>query len=142
MLAFVIRRLLQSVGVLFAMSIIVFAGVSSLGDPVDVMAPPDATQAEREATRVAMGLDQPVPVQYWRFLSGALSGDLGRSFTYGAPAVQLIVERMPATFELALAAMLIAIVLGIPLGLWAGLAPDSLAGKTIMASRCRRSGSG
>ncbi len=133
MLAFVIRRLLQAVGVLFAMSLIVFAGVSALGDPVDVMAPPDATQAEREATRVAMGLDQPVPVQYWRFLSGALSGDLGRSFAYGAPAVELIVERMPATFELAIAAMLIAIVLGIPLGLWAGLAPDSLAGKTILA---------
>jgi peptide/nickel transport system permease protein len=133
MLAFVIRRLLQAVGVLFAMSLIVFGGVSALGDPVEVMSPPDATQAEREATRIAMGLDQPVPVQYWRFLSGALSGDLGRSFAYGAPAVELIVERMPATFELALAAMLIAIVLGIPLGLWAGLAPDSLAGKTIMA---------
>ena len=133
MLAFVIRRLLQAVGVLFAMSLIVFGGVSALGDPVEVMSPPDATQAEREATRIAMGLDQPVPVQYWRFLSGALSGDLGRSFAYGAPAVELIVERMPATFELALAAMLIAIVLGIPLGLWAGLAPDTLAGKTIMA---------
>jgi peptide/nickel transport system permease protein len=133
MLAFVIRRLLQAVGVLFAMSLIVFGGVSALGDPVEVMSPPDATQAEREATRIAMGLDQPVPVQYWRFLSWALSGDLGRSFAYGAPAVELIVERMPATFELALAAMLIAIVLGIPLGLWAGLAPDSLAGKTIMA---------
>ncbi len=133
MLAFVIRRLLQAVGVLFAMSLIVFGGVSALGDPVEVMSPPDATQAEREATRIAMGLDQPVPVQYWRFLSGALSGDLGRSFAYGAPAVELIVERMPATFELALAAMLIAILLGIPLGLWAGLAPDSLAGKTIMA---------
>ena len=133
MLAFVIRRLLQAVGVLFAMSVIVFAGVSALGDPVEVMSPPDATQAEREATRIAMGLDQPVPVQYWRFLSGALSGDLGRSFAYGAPAVELIVERMPATFELAIAAMLIAIILGIPLGLWAGLAPDSVAGKTILA---------
>lgn len=132
MLAFVIRRLLQSVGVLFAMSVIVFAGVSSLGDPVDVMAPPDATQSEREATRVAMGLDKPLPVQYWRFLSGALSGDLGRSFAYGTPAVTLIVERMPATLELAFTAMLIAIVFGIPLGLWAGLKPESIAGKTIM----------
>ncbi len=132
MLAFVIRRLLQSVGVLFAMSVIVFAGVSSLGDPVDVMALPDATQSEREATRVAMGLDKPLPVQYWRFLSGALSGDLGRSFAYGTPAVTLIVERMPATLELAFTAMLIAIVFGIPLGLWAGLKPESIAGKTIM----------
>ncbi len=132
MLAFIIRRVLQSVVVLLAMSVIVFAGVSVLGDPVEVMISPDATQAEREATRVAMGLDKPVPVQYWRFLTGALSGDLGKSFAYGAPAVDLIIERMPATFELAIAAMLIAIVFGIPLGLWAGLRPNSVAGKTIM----------
>ena len=132
MLAFIIRRVLQSLVVLLAMSVIVFAGVSALGDPVEVMTSPDATQADREATRIAMGLDKPVPVQYWRFLTGALSGDLGISFAYGAPAVDLIVERMPATFELAIAAMLIAIVLGIPLGLWAGLKPDSVAGKTIM----------
>jgi peptide/nickel transport system permease protein len=119
--------------VLLAMSIIVFAGVTALGDPVEVMSSPDSTQADREATRIAMGLDKSLPVQYWRFLTGALSGDLGKSFAYGAPAVDLILERMPATFELAIAAMLIAVVLGIPLGLWAGLAPDSIAGKTIMS---------
>ncbi len=132
MLAFIIRRVMQSVIVLVAMSVIVFAGVSALGDPVEVMTSPDSTQADREATRMALGLDKPLPVQYWRFLSGALSGDLGKSFAYGAPAVDLILERMPATFELAIAAMLIAVVLGIPLGLWAGLKPDSIAGKTIM----------
>jgi peptide/nickel transport system permease protein len=132
MLAFIIRRVIQSVIVLLAMSVIVFAGVSALGDPVEVMTSPDSTQADREATRLALGLDKPLPVQYWRFLSGALSGDLGKSFAYGAPAVDLILERMPATFELAVAAMLIAVVLGIPLGLWAGLQPDSIAGKTIM----------
>jgi peptide/nickel transport system permease protein len=111
MLAFIIRRLLQSVIVLLAMSVIVFAGVTAIGDPVEVMSSPDSTQAEREATRLAMGLDKPLPVQYWRFLTGALSGDLGKSFAYGAPAVDLILERMPATFELAIAAMLIAVVL-------------------------------
>ena len=132
MLAFIIRRVLQSLIVLLAMSVIVFAGVSALGDPVEVMTSPDSTQEDREATRIALGLDKPLPVQYWRFLSGALSGDLGKSFAYGAPAVDLILERMPATFELAVAAMLIAVVLGIPLGLWAGLKPDSIAGKTIM----------
>ena len=133
MLAFIIRRVLQSLVVLLAMSVIVFAGVTALGDPVEVMSSPDSTQAEREATRLAMDLDKPLPVQYWRFLTGALSGDLGKSFAYGAPAVDLILERMPATFELAIAAMLIAVVLGIPLGLWAGLKPDSIAGKTIMS---------
>ncbi|MBA3479452.1 MAG: ABC transporter permease [Lautropia sp.] len=133
MLAFIIRRLLQSLLVLLAMSILVFAGVTALGDPVEVMSSPDSTQAEREATRLAMGLDRPLPVQYWRFLTGALSGDLGKSFAYGAPAVDLILERMPATFELAIAAMLIAVVLGIPLGLWAGLRPGTIAGKTIMS---------
>ena len=132
MLAFIIRRVLQSLIVLLAMSVIVFAGVSALGDPVEVMTSPDSTQEDREATRIALGLDKPLPVQYWRFLSGALSGDLGKSFAYGAPAVDLILERMPATFELAVAAMLIAVVLGIPLGLWAGLKPHSIAGKTIM----------
>jgi peptide/nickel transport system permease protein len=133
MLAFIIRRVLQSFIVLLAMSVIVFAGVTALGDPVEVMSSPDSTQADREVTRLAMGLDRPLPVQYWRFLTGALSGDLGKSFAYGAPAVDLIIERMPATFELAIAAMLIAVVLGIPLGLWAGLMPDSIAGKTIMS---------
>lgn len=132
MLAFLIRRSLQSIAVLFAMSLIVFAGVYVIGDPVLVMISPEATQAEIAATRMALGLDQPLWSQYGRFVSGALSGDLGRSYAYSAPAIRLILERMPATMELAIVAMAIAIALGIPLGLWAGLKPDSIAGKTIM----------
>jgi peptide/nickel transport system permease protein len=132
MLAFLIRRSLQSIAVLFAMSLIVFAGVYVIGDPVLVMISPEATQADIAATRVALGLDQPLWVQYGRFIGGALSGDLGRSYAYSVPAIRLILERMPATMELAIAAMGIAIVLGIPLGLWAGLKPDSIVGKTIM----------
>ena len=129
---FLIRRLLQSIAVLFAMSLIVFVGVYVIGDPVLVMISPDATQADIAATRAALGLDRPLWVQYGRFLSGALSGDLGRSYAYSAPAIGLILERMPATMELAVVAMAIAVLLGIPLGLWAGLKPDSMAGKTIM----------
>lgn len=129
---FLIRRLLQSIAVLFAMSLIVFAGVYVIGDPVLVMISPDATQADIAATRAALGLDQPLWIQYGRFLSGALSGDLGRSYAYSAPAIGLILERMPATMELAVVAMTIAVLFGIPLGLWAGLKPDSIAGKTIM----------
>ncbi len=132
MLVFVIRRLLQSVAVLFAMSLIVFIGVNIIGNPVDILVSPDADQIERARTIAALGLDQPVHVQYVRFIQGAFSGDLGRSFVQGAPAVQLILERMPATLELVFAAMFIAVGLGIPLGLWAGLKPDSFAGKTIM----------
>ena len=133
MLVFLIRRSLQSIAVLFAMSLIVFAGVYVIGDPVLVMISPEATQADIAATRAALGLDQPLWVQYGRFIGGALSGDLGRSYAYSVPAIKLVLERMPATMELAVVAMLIAIVLGIPLGLWAGLEPDSIAGKTIMS---------
>lgn len=132
MLAFLIRRSLQSIAVLFAMSLIVFAGVYVIGDPVLVMISPEATQADIAATRAALGLDQPLGVQYGRFIGGALSGNLGRSYAYSEPAIRLIIERMPATMELAVVAMGIAIVVGIPLGLWAGLKPDSIAGRTIM----------
>ncbi len=132
MLDFLIRRSLQSIAVLFAMSLIVFAGVYVIGDPVLVMISPEATQADIAATRAALGLDQPLWIQYGRFIGGALSGDLGRSYAYSVPAIRLILERMPATMELAVVAMGIAIVIGIPLGLWAGLKPDSIAGRTIM----------
>ena len=132
MLAFLIRRSLQSIAVLFAMSLIVFAGVYVIGDPVMVMISPDASQADMAATRAMLGLDQPLWVQYGRFLHGAATGDLGRSYAYSVPAIHLILERMPATLELAVAAMIIAIVAGIPLGLWAGLRPDSLIGRSIM----------
>ena len=130
--AFLIRRLLQSIAVLVAMSVIVFAGVYVIGDPVLVMISPEATQADIAATRVALGLDQPLWVQYGRFVGAALTGDLGRSYAYSTPAIGLILERMPATMELAVTAMAIAIAIGIPLGLWAGLRPDSIAGRTIM----------
>ncbi len=132
MLAFLIRRSLQSIAVLFAMSVIVFAGVYLIGDPVLVMISPDATQTDIASTRAALGLDRPLWVQYGHFVHGAVTGDLGRSYAYSTSAIGLILERMPATLELAAVALLIAIVVGIPLGLWAGLKPDSIAGKSIM----------
>ena len=133
MLAFLLRRLLQSVLVLFVMSALVFAGVYAIGNPVDILISPHADQAEIARATAALGLDQPLWRQYWIFLSGAVSGNLGKSFVSNVPAVHLILERMPATLELALTAMVIAVVLGIPLGLLAGLKPDSWVGKTIMA---------
>jgi peptide/nickel transport system permease protein len=133
MISFALRRLLQSVLVLFVMSGLVFAGVYAIGNPVDILISPQASQAEIAAATAALGLDQPLWRQYWNFMAGAISGDFGRSFISNVSAVQLILERMPATLELALAAMVIAVTLGIPLGLLAGLRPDSWTGRAIMA---------
>jgi len=133
MLVFTIKRLLQSIAVLFVMSGLVFTGVYAIGNPIDILINPQADQAEIAAATAALGLDQPLWRQYWNFIAGAFAGDLGRSFSANVPAVQLILERMPATLELAAAAMVIAVVLGIPLGLVAGLKPDSWTGRTIMA---------
>ena len=133
MLVFIIRRSLQSVVVLLVMSLLVFVGVYAVGNPIDILINPQADQIDRERAIAALGLDKSLPEQYLSFLSGALHGDLGRSFVHATSALGLILERMPATLELAMAAMLIAIVFGIPLGLWAGLRPSGVAGRTIMA---------
>jgi peptide/nickel transport system permease protein len=131
-LAYLIRRATQSVVVLLVMSLLVFVGVYAVGNPVDILINPNADQEDIERAIKGLGLDKPLWEQYLVFLKQALLGDLGKSFVFNVPALQLIFERMPATLELAVTAMLIAIVLGIPLGLWAGLKPDSIAGKTIM----------
>ena len=133
MTAFILRRLMQSVGVVVVMSLIVFFGVHVVGDPVYLLINPQADQADIEAAIRALGLDRPIWEQYWKFLSGALQGDLGRSFVFGEPALKIIIERMPATMELAIAALVMAIVFGIPLGLYAGLKPQAWTSKTIMA---------
>lgn len=133
MLAYTIRRLGQSLFVLAVMSLIVFLGVYAIGDPIELLVNPQADAVERARAATALGLDRPILEQYWTFLQQASRGHLGTSFVYNVPAVQLILEKLPATFELALAAMVIAITLGIPLGLYAGLHPDSLAGRAIMA---------
>lgn len=132
MIAFVVRRVWQALFVLLLMSLLVFVGVYAIGNPVDLLISPDATQVERIATTASFGLDKPMWEQYFIFLRNAASGDLGRSFAYSTPALLLILQRMPATLELAIAATLISVVLGIPLGLWAGLRRDGLAGKAIM----------
>jgi peptide/nickel transport system permease protein len=133
MLSYAARRLAQSIAVLFVMSVLVFAGVYAIGNPVLILISPQADQAEIARATAALGLDRPLWEQYWVFLAGAYSGDLGTSFVSNVPAVDLILQRMPATIELALTATVIAVTLGIPLGLWAGLKPDSVAGRVIMA---------
>jgi peptide/nickel transport system permease protein len=133
MLALCVRRVAQSLAVLFAMSLLVFAGVYAIGNPVDILINPQADQADIARAIAALGLDRPIAEQYFLFLRNALHGDLGRSFAFNVPALGLILERMPATLELATTAMAIALALGIPLGLWAGARPRSAAGRSIAA---------
>ena len=132
MSVFIIRRLLQSGVVVVIMSFIVFSGVFLIGDPVEILVSDDADQEEREEMIKSMGLDKPFLVQYGIFISKALKGNLGESFVFNEPALLLILDRMPATMELAVVSLMIAIVFGIPLGVWAGLKPESWASKSIM----------
>jgi peptide/nickel transport system permease protein len=104
-----------------------------IGNPVDILVPPDADQTERLRVIAQLGLDKPLWQQYLSFLSGALHADFGKSFVFSEPALQVILQRMPATLELAICALLLAIVIGIPLGLYAGLKPDSIFAKVAMA---------
>ncbi|TAJ26854.1 ABC transporter permease [Bosea sp. (in: a-proteobacteria)] len=132
MTAYVLQRLIQSVFVLLAVSVVVFFAVYGIGDPVELLVSPSASAAEREALIRRLGLDLPIWQQYFVFMGNALKGDLGRSFVHGVPAIELILARLPATFELVLLSMTLAIVGGVPLGLYAGLDPDSRPSRIIM----------
>ena len=132
MTAYVLQRLIQSVLVLLAVSVVVFFAVYGIGDPVELLVSPSASAAEREALVRRLGLDLPVWQQYFVFMGNALKGDLGRSFVHGVPAIELILGRLPATFELVLLSMTLAIVTGVPVGLYAGLDPDSRPSRIIM----------
>ena len=134
MTSYIFKRSLQSLLVLVIMSLIVFSGVNLIGDPVDMLVNPDADQMEIERVIKDLGLDKPITEQYWYFVTNAVQGDLGRSFIFGEPALKLIVQRMPATIELALFSLFIAIVVGIPLGMYAGLKPNTRVSRTIMAT--------
>jgi peptide/nickel transport system permease protein len=133
MTVFILRRLLQTLLVLWVTSVLVFGGLFLVGDPVEILVNPTADQIEKDRATAALGLDKPVHVQYWIFLKGAFTGHLGNSFVYARPALEVIFERMPATLELAALAMVISVLIGIPLGMIAGLRPHSWLAKTIMA---------
>lgn len=128
----IIRRIMQSLLVVVAMSLIVFVGVSVIGDPTYMFVSPDADDAEVARVIKEFGFDRPIWERYLLFVKGALAGDLGNSYMFNQSAMHLILERMPATLELAFAALFLAVVLGIPLGLYAGLKPDSPFSKLIM----------
>src|ERR671911_2076172 len=133
MLGFIIQRVLQAMLVMAVMSALVFIGVYAVGNPIDVLISPDATQDIRTETIARYGLDRPLYEQYFTFVGNILSGDMGRSFVFGMPVLQLIMQRLPATLELTLVAVIGATLLGVPLGIYAGYRPQSPISKTIMA---------
>ena len=133
MLVYMIRRAGQSILVLLVMAVLVFVGVYAIGNPIDIMISPDADQAEIAAATRRLGLDKPLYEQFWIFLGNLLHGDLGTSFVFNQPAMQVILQRLPATLELAALALIISLVFGVVLGVIAGMAPDRPHAKAIMA---------
>jgi len=132
MIVYLVRRVGQSLLAVMAMAVLVFLGVFFIGNPVDVLVSPEASQAQIAATVERLGLDRPLHEQFGIFVWNALHGDLGTSFVYGRPALDIILDRLPATMELAVVALALSVGIGIPLGVWAGLRPDGIAGRTIM----------
>jgi peptide/nickel transport system permease protein len=132
MLDMLAKRMLQSGLVVLVMSLLAFVGINLVGDPIYLLVPPDATQSDIARASQQLGLDRPVYEQYFRFMSNALNGDLGNSFVFNRPAVALIFERMPATFELAVMALLLSAAIGIPFGMWSGMHPGSLIQRAAM----------
>ena len=134
MTGFIIRRLIQSSLVILTMTVVVFLGVYAIGNPVDILMPDDATAAERDLAIKSLGLDKPLLIQYTTFLGNLLHGDLGTSFVYNIASIDLILLRLPATLELAICALFIAVLVGLPLGLFCGLRPGSRLDKLVMGA--------
>ncbi|HEY0275385.1 MAG TPA: ABC transporter permease [Paenirhodobacter sp.] len=131
MVRFLAIRVAQTILLLWLMSVIVFVALFALGDPVSTFINPASPPEVINAAMRNLGLDQPMHIQYLRFVEGALKGELGNSYMSGRPALKLIAERLPATMELAGFALLIATVFGIPLGLYGGFHPKSVLARGV-----------
>ncbi len=132
MLAFILRRLIQAVAVMLAVAFIAFMLFQYVGDPVTNLLGQDATPAQREQLRADLGLDKPFPVQFARFVGNALQGEFGLSLRQGRKVSSLFVERFPATLELSLVAALLALLFGIPMGVYAALRRGSFVSQVLM----------
>ena len=132
MLAFILRRLAQAFVVMLAVAFIAFMLFQYVGDPVASMLGQDATAEQRAQLRADLGLDKPFPVQFAHFVGNALQGDFGMSLRQGRKVSTLIVERLPATLELSMTAAVIALLVGIPLGVFAALRRGTFASQVAM----------
>lgn len=134
MLAFVIRRILQSIVVLLVVGLVAFSLFRFVGDPVDNLLGQERTMADIERVRTQLGLDQPFPVQYFRFLQNAVQGDFGTSYRQGRPVSDILLERAPATLELAFVSGFLAITVGIGLGVYTAIRREGFLANFIMTT--------
>ena len=132
MFAFVIRRLLQSLIVMLMVGLIAFSLFNFVGDPINNMVGQDTSTADREALRESLGLNDPFFVQYGRYLGNALQGQFGISYQQRRPVKELIVERLPATLELSLVAAVLALVVGVPMGVYTGLHREGFVSRLFL----------
>lgn len=142
MFAFIVQRLFQAVLVMFTVAFIAFALFQFVGDPINNMVGQDATDEQRDALRALLGLNDPIPVQFARFIGNLMQGKFGISFRLGLPVGEILAERLPATLELVAVSALLALLIGIPMGVYTGLNRDSWISKvfltvSLMGYRCR-----
>ena len=133
MLKFLLRRLFQASIVMFVISLIAFAIQDNLGDPTRELVGLSATMEDREALKTQFGLNDPFLVQYMRFITGALQGDFGTSYFFKKPALDVILEKLPATLELVISSTLLIAILSVPLGIYTALNPKKILTKIIMS---------
>jgi peptide/nickel transport system permease protein len=134
MFAFILRRLVQSLFVMLAVGVLAFTLFRFVGDPVNQLVGQDTSVEERDRLRQNLGLNDPVPLQFTRYVWNAARFDFGMSYQFKQPVTQLLAERFPATMELALAAMFLAVAIGIPMGVFTGLYRDSWLSKVFLAT--------
>ncbi len=132
MIAFLVRRILQAAVVMLVISLISFSIQDNLGDPLREMVGMSVSEAERDKLREEMGLNDPFMTQYFRFLKNALQGDLGNSYFFKKPAVDVILEKLPATLELVMGASLIIFLFSIPIGVYCAIRPNSWITRIFM----------
>ncbi|MCV6547162.1 MAG: ABC transporter permease [Cohaesibacter sp.] len=134
MISYIIKRAMQSVVVLLAVGLVAFGMFRFVGDPIDNMLGQERTDADVERLRELLGLNDPFIVQYWDFLTGAIQGDMGVSFRQGRPALDIILERLPATLELATVSAVFAMVMGILLGIYTAINRKGFVTTTILTT--------
>jgi peptide/nickel transport system permease protein len=133
MIAFVVRRLVQSIAVMLTVAFVAFALFNFVGDPINNMVGQDTGLQEREQLREKLGLNDPFVIQFARFVGHAIQGNFGLSYQYARPVSQLIVERLPATLELSFVAAILALAIGVPMGIYTGLHRYSRLSQLLLA---------